>query len=68
MPGQAEYLDMMRAVIRRSQGDIDKQLSLLTNVRKFIVRKAAEMLGWAPRVSLAAGIERQVEWHLATLP
>lgn len=32
------------------------------------VRKAAEMLGWAPRVSLAAGIERQVEWHLATLP
>lgn len=32
------------------------------------VRKAAEMLGWAPRVSLAAGVERQVEWHLANLP
>ncbi|HQX50587.1 MAG TPA: MoxR family ATPase, partial [Planctomycetaceae bacterium] len=43
LPGQAEYLDMMRAVIRRSNGNIDKQLSLLANVRKFIVRKAAEM-------------------------
>ena len=32
------------------------------------VRKAAELLGWAPQVSLAAGVERQVEWHLANLP
>lgn len=32
------------------------------------VARAAELLGWAPRVSLAAGITRQVEWHLANLP
>ncbi len=43
LPGQAEYLDMMRAVISHAGGDIKKQLTLLKNVRKFIVRKAAEM-------------------------
>lgn len=32
------------------------------------VARAAELLGWAPRVSLAAGISRQVEWQLANLP
>ena len=32
------------------------------------VVRAAELLGWAPRVSLAAGITRQVEWHLTNLP
>jgi nucleoside-diphosphate-sugar epimerase len=32
------------------------------------VRKAAYTLGWAPQVSLAVGVERQVEWHLANLP
>jgi len=43
LPGQAEYLDMLRAVIRRSDGDRKRQMDLLKNVRHFIVRKAAEM-------------------------
>lgn len=32
------------------------------------VQKAADLLGWSPRVSLEEGIGRQVEWHLANLP
>ncbi len=43
LPGQAEYLDMVRAVIRRGEGNIQRQLTLLKDVRRFIVRKAAEM-------------------------
>jgi len=43
LPGLAEYLDMIRAVIKRADRDIEKQLTLLKNVRRFIVRKAAEM-------------------------
>jgi nucleoside-diphosphate-sugar epimerase len=31
------------------------------------VQRAAQALGWAPQVSLAEGIARQVAWHRATL-
>jgi nucleoside-diphosphate-sugar epimerase len=32
------------------------------------VAAAGQLLDWAPQVSLASGIARQVEWHLANLP
>ncbi len=64
-----DLVEMVGAAVG-SEVDIDWQAAQAGDVQQTggDVHKAAEMLGWAPRVSLAAGIERQVEWHLANLP
>ncbi|MCY7298579.1 MAG: NAD-dependent epimerase/dehydratase family protein [Ilumatobacteraceae bacterium] len=64
-----DLVEMVGAAVG-AEVDIDWQAAQAGDVQQTggDVRKAAEMLGWAPRVSLAAGIERQVEWHLANLP
>ena len=42
-PGQAEYLDLLRAVIRQHPDDTEKQKELLSTVANYVVRKPAEM-------------------------
>jgi MoxR-like ATPase len=39
LPGQAEYLDLLRAVFRLAPGDAELQKTGLNNVAKFVVRK-----------------------------
>jgi MoxR-like ATPase len=39
LPGQAEYLDLLRAVFRLAPGDVELQKTGLNNVAKFVVRK-----------------------------
>lgn len=39
LPGQAEYLDLLRAVEERAKGDTEKQLKLLKAVAPFVVKK-----------------------------
>lgn len=41
-PGQAEYLDLLRAV-ERNESEADKQLAILDTVANYIVRKPFEM-------------------------
>jgi MoxR-like ATPase len=43
LPGQAEYLDLIRAVIGLAQGDVDKQKALLASAARFTLRKHPEM-------------------------
>ena len=43
LPGQAEYLDLVRAVIGLAQGDMDKQKALLASAARFTLRKHPEM-------------------------
>lgn len=43
LPGQAEYLDLVRAVIGLAQGDVDKQKTLLASAARFTLRKHPEM-------------------------
>jgi MoxR-like ATPase len=43
LPGQAEYLDLVRAVIGLAQGDVDKQKALLASAARFTLRKHPEM-------------------------
>ena len=33
-----------------------------------LVDLAADTLGWSPKVNLATGVQRQVEWHLSAFP
>lgn len=42
-PGQAEYLDLLRAVVRRYPGKPEKQKELLDKVANYVVRKPADM-------------------------
>jgi MoxR-like ATPase len=39
LPGQAEYLDLLRAVFRLAPGDVDLQKKRLDGVAKFVIRK-----------------------------
>ena len=39
LPGQAEYLDLLRAVFRLAPDDVELQKAGLNNVAKFVVRK-----------------------------
>jgi MoxR-like ATPase len=43
LPGQAEYLDLVRAVIGLAQGDVHKQQALLASAARFTLRKHPEM-------------------------
>lgn len=43
LPGQAEYLDMIRAVVHRHRGELSDQLALLETVANFIVKKSVDM-------------------------
>ncbi len=43
LPGQAEYLDLLRAVIRRYENDPEQQKSLLDSAANYVVRKPADM-------------------------
>jgi len=40
-PGQAEYLDLLRAITNMAKGSEDKQLELLATLRRFVYRKAS---------------------------
>ena len=40
-PGQAEYLDLLRALNEMAKDDEDRQLEMLTKLRRFVYRKAA---------------------------
>ncbi len=39
LPGQAEYLDLLRAVYHLEPGDVDRQKKILKSVSKYAVRK-----------------------------
>ncbi|MCP4696837.1 MAG: AAA domain-containing protein [Gammaproteobacteria bacterium] len=39
LPGQAEYLDLLRALSARAPGDKQKQLALLAKISRFVVKK-----------------------------
>lgn len=43
LPGQAEYLDLLRAVIRRYPDDVEQQKQLLEAAANFVVRKPFDM-------------------------
>lgn len=42
-PGQAEYLDLLRAVVRRYPGKPEQQQELLNKVANYVVRKPVDM-------------------------
>ena len=42
LPGQAEYLDLLRAVIRQRQGNPAAQEALIDQVKRFVLRKPLE--------------------------
>ena len=39
LPGQAEYLDLLRAVIKQREGDHAEQEKLMDDIRSFVLRK-----------------------------
>ncbi|GAB0150500.1 hypothetical protein McPS_32420 [Marichromatium sp. PS1] len=39
LPGQAEYLDLVRAVVVQSDGDLSRQLELIDQVAAFVLKK-----------------------------
>jgi len=39
LPGQAEYLDLVRAVVERARNDVEKQLGLIQSAARFILKK-----------------------------
>lgn len=39
LPGQAEYLDLVRAVVVQSRGDLQRQLALIKDVADFVLKK-----------------------------
>ena len=51
LPGQAEYLDLVRAVIGLAQGDVDKQKALLASAARFMLRKHPEMARNTPETT-----------------
>ena len=44
-PGQAEYLDMLRALAALAPGDDEKQQALLTRIGRFAMKKSIGLLG-----------------------
>ncbi len=48
LPGQAEYLDLVRAVVALAQGDVAKQQKLLASAARFTLRKHPSMLATVP--------------------
>jgi MoxR-like ATPase len=42
LPGQAEYLDLVRAVVVQSQGDRKRQNGLIEQVEQFVLKKHPE--------------------------
>ncbi len=55
-PGLPEELGVMKRAAARA-GDLKKSC--------LVIEKAAKVLGWAPRVSLAQGIEKTLAWRTA---
>lgn len=45
-PGGAEYLDLLRAVAERFEGETEKQLAVLERIRGFALRKHPEERTW----------------------
>ncbi len=43
LPGQAEYLDLLRSVTRQHPNDSQKQLDLLESVANYVIRKPLNM-------------------------
>lgn len=41
LPGQAEYLDLLRALHNRAEGNVETQLGLLKQIAEYVVRKQA---------------------------
>ncbi len=48
LPGQAEYLDLVRAVVKLAQGKVEKQKELLASAARFTLRKHPAMVAHAP--------------------
>jgi MoxR-like ATPase len=48
LPGQAEYLDLVRAVVTLAQGDVAKQQKLLASAARFTLKKHPSMLATVP--------------------
>jgi MoxR-like ATPase len=48
LPGQAEYLDLVRAVVVQARGDLDRQAALIGQVANFVLRKHADAVRAAP--------------------
>lgn len=44
LPGQAEYLDLMRALRKMAAKNEEKQLELLNSISKFMLKKSSELL------------------------
>jgi MoxR-like ATPase len=51
LPGQAEYLDLVRAVVGLAEGDVDKQEALLASAAQFALRKHLEMWDATPEAN-----------------
>jgi MoxR-like ATPase len=50
LPGQAEYLDLVRAVVGLAPGDVARQKELLASAARFTLRKHPEMSAHSPEV------------------
>ncbi|MGE0681676.1 MAG: AAA family ATPase [Candidatus Binatia bacterium] len=48
LPGQAEYLDLVRAVVKLAQKDVGKQKELLASAARFTLKKHPSMLSRLP--------------------
>lgn len=48
LPGQAEYLDLVRAVVELAQGDMARQKDLLASAARFTLKKHPSMLPRSP--------------------
>ena len=42
LPGQAEYLDLVRAVVVQARGDLKRQDGLIDQVGRFVLKKHPE--------------------------
>ena len=51
LPGQAEYLDLVRAVVGLAEGEVDKQEALLASAARFALRKHPEMWDATPEAN-----------------
>jgi hypothetical protein len=48
LPGQAEYLDLVRAVVVQAGGDRTRQLDLIRQVAAFVLKKHPDAAREAP--------------------
>ncbi len=48
LPGQAEYLDLVRAVVVQARGDLERQAALIGQVADFVLKKHPDAVRAAP--------------------